>query len=442
MDEDAARLRELVNDERARRTNAEREVARQKAEVSEWRQRARRAERLARFSLRLPDRRAPDETSPKRGPAIAYPAVRAGSLGAPEWVGNLVETVPIESLDEAGIAVLDIVVVGGETTTPAFEAWLEWPARQPLVAFTSSGALAATLAGHPPDAWIGDEIHAPLRPPTPGLASGEVGRRLDRAGTESARVMGRRLLAAAGVDAHVTGADLTAVAVTKRPDRVGGLIDTLASMEYSALSVVVATHGFEAGSDERNTAETKLDAVEFMTLPEDWPLGRCLNHALDRVPTPLWAKIDDDDFYGPRYLTEAWVEMEASGSDVVGKQTHYLLDESADCTYLLHPGNEHRFTSYVPGPTFVARRSVWEKVPFAHRRARVDSTFIRGVAALDIAMYSTSRFEFALGRRDAGHTWHADATLFAARGRKVGDGFARDEIFLPALDSPPFESSG
>ena len=124
--------------------------------------------------------------------------------------------------------------------------------------------------------------------------------------------------------------------------------------------------------------------------------------------------------------------METAGADLVGKAAHFLYDAGLDQTYLMQGRSEHRFTSHVPGASFVARRATWEKVPFAHRHARVDSTFVRGVAALGLRVYSTSRFEFAVGRGTAGHTWHADPSLYAAHGESVGDGFRGGDIFLSA----------
>ncbi len=245
--------------------------------------------------------------------------------------------------------------------------------------------------------------------------------------------MAQQLLSAAGLDVPDAALALTAVAVTKRPDRVAALIDTLGSFHAVPLHVSVGTHGFEMTADAHQRLTDRFgDGLRVAAIDETWPLGKCMNYLMDDVRTPLWAKIDDDDHYGPRYLEEAVAEIDASGADLVGKHTHHLYDTDLDQTYLMESGFEHRPGAYVPGPTFVGRRRTWEEVPFAHRYARIDSTFVRGVSAIGMSVYSTSRFEFALGRGGEDHTWHVDESRYAAKGRLVGLGFTTEEIFLPA----------
>jgi hypothetical protein len=153
---------------------------------------------------------------------------------------------------------------------------------------------------------------------------------------------------------------------------------------------------------------------------------------LEGVVTPLWAKIDDDDTYGPRYLEEAVSGIDLSGADLVGKHTHFLHDSDLDETFLMEAGNENCFGPYVPGPTFLGRRRTWEEVPFAHRFARIDSTFVRGVTALGMKVYSTSRYEFVLGRGGDGHTWHVDRSRYAAKGKPVESGSVLEQVLLPS----------
>ena len=64
----------------------------------------------------------------------------------------------------------------------------------------------------------------------------------------------------------------------------------------------------------------------------------------------------------------------------------------------------------------------------------MDSIFMRGVSGLGMSVYSTSRFEFAVGRSPGEHTWHLDEAHYEAKGRLVGDGFASNAIFLSPED--------
>jgi len=348
----------------------------------------------------------------------------------------------MRGLDEAGLAILDLVVVGGDEDPAELGEWLKWEGRQPLVAYQPSGRLAELLASATCDVLVGEGAPAretlpvvePLEPSALGSDAGieAVSERLASA-DRTTRAVAYRILTAAGVDVPLPGLGVTAVAVTKRPTSTAALIDTLARMDDGRLEVVIGTHGFELSSADRSRAEELFgDRLTVRHLSEEWRLGRCLNEMISATTTDLWAKIDDDDHYGPHYLKEAMLELEVTGADLVGKQSHFLHDASLDQTFLLQPGNEYRETGYVPGATFVGRRSAWEKVPFAQRHARVDSTFVRGMQAVGLSIYSTSRFNFAVGRgATTDHTWHVDEAFYEARGRKVAEGFDRNAIFLP-----------
>ncbi len=153
------RLVSLVNDERARRTFAERELADARQQLATWRNRARKAEMAARFSLRLPrrDRTPVVPDTEVTGERPVYPAIRALTSGAPAWFGLLCDTAPLEAADEAALAGADLVVVGGGEVPPVLRNWLEWSPRQPLIAIAPSGRLREALAvGGQVDLLVGE----------------------------------------------------------------------------------------------------------------------------------------------------------------------------------------------------------------------------------------------------------------------------------------------
>lgn len=443
-DAERRRLIELVNDERARRAYAEKELAGQRAETAKWRRRARRAEAAARFSIRLPVREPKVTVAPppESRPRPVFPAVRAGVSGAPDWLSSAVDTVPLDGIDEATLTGLDVVVVGGEAVPPSLVEWLRWPTRQPLIAFSPSGRLAEELRNHRADLVVGaDSVPAvhrleelepvELSEPNGSVDAEFVLARITGARGRTVRDVAATMLEAAGIDPPCRHLGVTAIAMTKRPDRIGPVLETLRRMDIVGFRAFVATHGFGVSDEHRRVGEEALgDRIRFFEMPEAWPLGRCLNALVEETTTEAWAKIDDDDYYGPLYMEEAMLELERTGAAMVGKLTYHLYDAALDRTYLLQSGNEYRFTRYVPGATFVARRHTWEEVRFPHRRARVDSIFMRGVSGLGMPVYSTSRFEFAVGRSGEEHTWHVDEAHYAAKGRAVGDGFAAADIFL------------
>jgi hypothetical protein len=122
--------------------------------------------------------------------------------------------------------------------------------------------------------------------------------------------------------------------------------------------------------------------------------------------------------------------MQRSGADVVGKASYHVEFEESRDVFLV-AGPEEAFTNHVIGSSLVFSRALWEEVPFPHRPSRVDSIFLRGVRASNKAIYSTSRFDFAVRRRASGHTWEVDPAHFAARGNRVGSSLEDAAISVP-----------
>lgn len=429
--------------------------------------------------------RRPEQASSAQQP-ICQPTLRIGVWGAPAWLEVAADVFSIDQQPDA-LAWADMVVVGSPGARPSLDEWAEWEARPPLVLWEPSRELieewepcltnrdlvvggdadpgaAVFLPGIPvtpnPDrrpppqgAWlnvsdestlpqiVAEAAVRPLRwagsaPPGPELAglvatrpAADPVKQWIRAGLALRSRFGPgaaldRVAAATGLDLPPWRPEVALLVVTRRPERVRGVLERVAAFRYPHVRVTVGLHGAGDAGEVRGIAD-ELGTGERTTVrrfEEDWPLGRCLNEAAGSVGSAILAKVDDDDLYGPWYLDEAVAVLQETGADLVGKMTQYVHLVSSDRLVLFQPGKEHTEVGYVNGPTFVMPRTTWERVRFPHRRARVDSTFVRGLRAVGGTISTTSRYEFVLGRYPSGHTWETSEDHFLARGEVVGSG--------------------
>ena len=131
------------------------------------------------------------------------------------------------------------------------------------------------------------------------------------------------------------------------------------------------------------------------------------------------AKIDDDDFYGDHYLSDALFALDYSDAQIVGKQARYVRLEASGATALAHEEREHRFTDFVAGPTLVGPREVFEQVPFEARTIGEDTALLHGVTDVGGRIYSADRFNFVQLRHGEGHTWQQPDAEMLANSRVV-----------------------
>ncbi|MFI7483543.1 glycosyltransferase [Kocuria sp. M1R5S2] len=204
---------------------------------------------------------------------------------------------------------------------------------------------------------------------------------------------------------------------TNRPHRLEHALATVAAQTGVRPELVLVCHGFDAAAHgvEALAAAAGLEQVRVLEARDELSLGECLNRAVRASTGEVLAKMDDDDDYGPHYLQDQLHALRYSGADVVGKQAHYMYVASQDATLLRFGHMEHRFTDFVMGPTIVARREVFERVPFEDRTTGEDSSFLAAVVDAGLRVYSGDRFNFRQYRGSGGHTWSvSDASVLAS----------------------------
>ena len=119
------------------------------------------------------------------------------------------------------------------------------------------------------------------------------------------------------------------------------------------------------------------------------------------------AKMDDDNWYAPHYLSDLVRAFSWTDAQVVGKWAHYVHLLGSNATLLRFPDAEHRYVDLVQGGTILGPRSVMRELPFEDLPRRVDTTFLEKVRLHGGKVYSADRFNFVSVRSGSadGHTW-------------------------------------
>ena len=178
----------------------------------------------------------------------------------------------------------------------------------------------------------------------------------------------------------------------------------------------MVAHGFDpsAGEIQDAIADSGIHRVTTIAADSALTLGECLNLAVEASTGEVLAKMDDDDFYAPRYLADLLDALAYSGADLVGKQGHYMYVESQDATLHRFGHREHRYTDFVMGPTITGYRSVFDQIPFQRRNTGEDSSFLAAAIEAGFSIYSADRFNFVQHRGADEHTWQvSDANVLS-----------------------------
>ena len=119
--------------------------------------------------------------------------------------------------------------------------------------------------------------------------------------------------------------------------------------------------------------------------------------------------MDDDDYYGERYLSDSVLAASFSDAEVNGKGSFFMYFEDTDTTALAEVAREHTFTHFVTGGTMFIRSDVARRFPFDAISLREDTNFLHAVAQAGCRIYAADRFNFIRVRTEQLSN-HADPT--------------------------------
>lgn len=230
------------------------------------------------------------------------------------------------------------------------------------------------------------------------------------------------LARAAGLDVPRRGRTVSAVVPTNRPDQLDHVLDQLATQRDVDLELVLVLHGITGQGDRLLGRARELDLrLEVVEAPVEATLGRCMNLGVDRASGDLVAKMDDDNHYGPHYLTDLADALRGSGAGLAGKWAHYVWLRSTGAVVLRYPDHENTFGTRVQGGSMLFEGDVVRELRFGdHLPRAVDTDILDRSAAAGVPIFSADRFGYVSvrGTDRMGHTWTvSDETFLTAAGR-------------------------
>lgn len=173
--------------------------------------------------------------------------------------------------------------------------------------------------------------------------------------------------------------------------------------------------------------------VSVFQLPEKTPLGVCLNFGVEKAKYTYIAKMDDDDYYGPLYLTEALTTLKQFKADVVGKRTcfMYLIHEKE--LRLRFPRREKREVSILQGATIFTTKKLLQLIPFGRKNLGECLHFLKRCKKKGYKIYSSSRYNYAILRNHAqSHTWRPSSNYLGKTSRL----YTHTENFVEIVNAP------
>ena len=193
---------------------------------------------------------------------------------------------------------------------------------------------------------------------------------------------------------------------TMRPENVARCLDNFSKQVYQDKELILILNNAEFDLDAIRKDIESIPDAQVIHVEGRTTLGDCLNRGVEAASGRYIAKMDDDDLYGERYLSDTVLAASFSDAEIVGKGMHFVYLEAPNATALLEKTPEHTFTFFVRGATLFIRAEVVRDIQFDSISIKEDTNFQRAAAAAGCRIYSADRFNFmqVRTRLASGHT--------------------------------------
>lgn len=197
------------------------------------------------------------------------------------------------------------------------------------------------------------------------------------------------------------------IACTNRSGCRQNLLDSYLRQDYQPKELVVILNNNEMNPGHWLGEANGKHNIRVMQVDQSVSLGECLNMAVDQCQYPYVARFDDDDYYGPLYLSHSLRPLINLQADISGKGCRYVYFEDWRILALLSPYLENCYTNSIGGATMVMKKEIFRTLRFPPLDLAEDTGFLEACAANGLRIYSTHRFHYTVMRHNPvhEHTW-------------------------------------
>ena len=217
---------------------------------------------------------------------------------------------------------------------------------------------------------------------------------------------------------------VSVVIPTCRPGNVTHALESFAKQRYQEKELLLVLNNASFDIDAINAQARALPNVHILQMEGQPTLGDCLNQAVREASGVYIAKMDDDDHYGERYLSDMMLAAVYSNAEILGKGAYFAHVEGPDKMALREVRVDHQHTDSVAGASLTVRREVLERITFQNRNNGEDTAFLTEAVQAGCRIYSTDRFNYVMVRRadPAEHRWKVKDAEFLKNCRDLQPG--------------------
>ena len=201
---------------------------------------------------------------------------------------------------------------------------------------------------------------------------------------------------------------VSVITCTNQTNSIDTIINNFNRQDYpkKELIIIINNNDEIVLKDWKNRVKN-LDNINVYKISEKISLGKCLNLGVSKAKYGIISKFDDDDYYGPNYLSEVVRCFDFTRAKLIGKGCTFVYLANTKLLTIRNPHEENKYTNFVNGSTLTFKKEIFNKVSFKDITVGEDIEFCKECVKNNILIYSCSRYNHAYIRYPSKnkHTW-------------------------------------
>lgn len=185
---------------------------------------------------------------------------------------------------------------------------------------------------------------------------------------------------------------------------------------------IVFTCNIDKEKVKEELEKNELIDCDFYIFPykNQWD---CHKFTATLIPTDysIWAKMDDDDYYGPNYLYTNLKSMIYSTALIVGRSNYYIYIPESDELFYKESQGINRFVKHIAGASLFLHKNIFKYVTFNNLNSAGDVDFINRCLRKGFRIFSSANNDFVVVRscNNNNHTWKINLNNYLSDTKKI-----------------------
>lgn len=181
---------------------------------------------------------------------------------------------------------------------------------------------------------------------------------------------------------------------------------------YPVKELIIILNNNELNLSRYEAFARRFRDVRVLRMDESVSLGECLNFGIISSRYDYISKMDDDDFYGPNYLTDLMHTLNSSECQVTGKNPVFVYFEENKSLYIF------KSSKIVTGATLLFRKDIFPNVRFRDVNIGEDYYFLYDCARSGIKIEPSDKYNYVYIRHSnlQDHTFKITSEDFLEEG--------------------------